>query len=87
MERITTAYTEAWTSATGAHGTVTPRTHRTGLAGRSRVRLFLGGGGRAATNFAARMEPATRARLSALAHTVLALPVDWRRMGTQYPRR
>jgi hypothetical protein len=86
MERITTAYTEAWTSATGAHGTVTPRTHRTGLAGRSRVRLFLGGG-RAATNFAARTEPATRARPSALAHTVLALPVDWRRMGTQCPRR
>jgi ectoine hydroxylase-related dioxygenase (phytanoyl-CoA dioxygenase family) len=30
--------------------------------------------GRAATDFAARMQPETRARLSALAHTVLALP-------------
>jgi len=30
--------------------------------------------GRAATDFAARMQPETRARLSSLAHTVLALP-------------
>lgn len=32
-------------------------------------------GGRAATDFAARMQPETRARLSSLAHTVLALGV------------
>jgi hypothetical protein len=31
-------------------------------------------GGRAATDFAARMQPETRARLSSLAHTVLAIP-------------
>ena len=35
---------------------------------------FIPRGGRAATDFAARMQPATRARLSSLAHAVLALP-------------
>jgi hypothetical protein len=35
---------------------------------------FIPRGGRAATDFAARMGPETRARLSSLAHTVLALP-------------
>jgi hypothetical protein len=35
---------------------------------------FIPRGGRAATDFAARMQPETRARLSSLAHTVLALP-------------
>lgn len=35
---------------------------------------FIPLGGRAATDFAARMRPETRARLSPLAHTVLALP-------------
>ena len=35
---------------------------------------FIPGEGRAATDFAARMQPNTRARLSSLAHTVLALP-------------
>jgi hypothetical protein len=35
---------------------------------------FIPLGGRAATDFAARMQPETRARLSSLAHTVLALP-------------
>jgi ectoine hydroxylase-related dioxygenase (phytanoyl-CoA dioxygenase family) len=35
---------------------------------------FIPGEGRAATDFAARMQPETRARLSLLAHTVLALP-------------
>jgi len=35
---------------------------------------FIPRGGRAATDFAARMQPGTRARLSLLAHTVLALP-------------
>jgi hypothetical protein len=35
---------------------------------------FIPRGGRAATDFAARMRPETRARLSSLAHTVLALP-------------
>lgn len=35
---------------------------------------FIPRGGRAATDFVARMRPATRARLSSLAHAVLALP-------------
>jgi len=35
---------------------------------------FIPRGGHAATDFAARMQPETRARLSSLAHTVLALP-------------
>jgi hypothetical protein len=35
---------------------------------------FIPRGGRAATDFAARMLPGTRARLSPLAHTVLAIP-------------
>ena len=35
---------------------------------------FIPRGGRAATDFAARMQPETRARLSSLARTVLALP-------------
>jgi ectoine hydroxylase-related dioxygenase (phytanoyl-CoA dioxygenase family) len=35
---------------------------------------FIPRGGRAATDFAARMQPETRTRLSSLAHTVLALP-------------
>ena len=35
---------------------------------------FIPHGGRAATDFAARMQPETRARLSSLAHSVLALP-------------
>jgi hypothetical protein len=35
---------------------------------------FIPRGGRAATDFAARMQPETRARLSSLAHTVLAIP-------------
>jgi hypothetical protein len=35
---------------------------------------FIPLGGRPATDFAARMQPETRARLSSLAHTVLALP-------------
>ena len=35
---------------------------------------FIPRGGCAATDFAARMQPETRARLSSLAHTVLALP-------------
>jgi hypothetical protein len=35
---------------------------------------FIPLGGSAATDFAARMQPKTRARLSSLAHTVLALP-------------
>jgi hypothetical protein len=86
MERITTAYTEALTSATGAwhgHTANTSDRPRRSIQGA----LIPRGGGRAATNFAARTEPATRARPSALAHTVLALPVDWRQMGTQYPRR
>jgi hypothetical protein len=38
---------------------------------------FIPRGGRAATDFAARMQPETRARLSPLAQTVLALPAVW----------
>ena len=35
---------------------------------------FIPRGGRAATDFATRMQSETRARISSLAHTVLALP-------------
>ena len=44
------------------------------LPRRSIQGAFIPGGGRAGTDFAARMQPAIRARLSALAHAVLALP-------------
>jgi hypothetical protein len=37
--------------------------------------------GRAATDFAARMQPETRARLSSVAHTVLALPTHQHRLS------
>lgn len=49
-----------------ANGSDSPR--------RSIQGAYIPRGGRAATDFASRMQPQTRARLSSLAHTVLALP-------------
>jgi hypothetical protein len=92
MERLTAAYTEAMTSAhegevlaCGAAGSLvvfngsTWHGHTANSSDQPRRSIqgaFIPRGGRAATDFSARMRAETRARLGALAHAVLALPPD-----------